>query len=115
MKRFILFAICLPCLAVVSTCRAGDFKQSKVTQVVNDVQIISGADQAKKSASVDDIFKMPDILRTGPSSRAELVAEDDTVTRVGANTIFGGYEMESVGVLNPVSRIHTSGTMVSNA
>ena len=31
---------------------------------------------------------MPDILKTGPQSRAELVAEDETVTRVGANTIF---------------------------
>jgi hypothetical protein len=31
---------------------------------------------------------MPDILRTGAASRAELVAPDETVTRVGANTVF---------------------------
>ena len=61
---------------------------SKVTQVVNDVEIISAADQSQKNATVNDIFNMPDILKTGPQSRAELVAEDETVTRVGANTIF---------------------------
>ncbi len=88
MKRFATIALCCTCLAVVSAGRAADFKQSKVTQVVNDVQIISAADQAKKSATVNDVFKMPDILRTGPASRAELEAEDDTVTRVGENTIF---------------------------
>src|SRR5450631_4306130 len=88
MKRFIILALGFACIAYVSTSRAADFKQSKVTQVVNDVQIISAADQAKKNATVDDVFKMPDILRTGAASRAELVAEDDTVTRVGANTIF---------------------------
>ncbi|HEV2696026.1 MAG TPA: FecR family protein, partial [Verrucomicrobiae bacterium] len=38
--------------------------------------------------AVNDIFSMPDILRTGPASRAELIAADETVTRVGANTIF---------------------------
>ncbi len=65
-----------------------DLKESKFTQVVNDVQVISTADNAKHAASVDGSFKMPDVLRTGASSRAELVAEDHTITRVGANTIF---------------------------
>ena len=88
MKRFVALTLCFTCLTVVPASRAVDFKQSKVTQVVNDVQIISAADQAKKAAVVNDIFAMPDILRTGAASRAELVAEDDTITRVGANTIF---------------------------
>ena len=88
MKRLLALALCFSCVAVVSTNRAADFKQSKVTQVVNDVQIISAADQSQKTAALNDIFTIPDILRTGPASRAELVAQDDTVTRVGANTIF---------------------------
>ncbi len=37
---------------------------------------------------MNDVFNIPDILRTGPASRAELIAQDETVTRVGANTIF---------------------------
>jgi hypothetical protein len=88
MKKLSVLSLCLGCLTAVSTSHAIDLKQSKVTQVVNDVQIISAADQAKKTAAVNDNFNMPDILRTGAASRAELVAPDETVTRVGANTIF---------------------------
>ena len=87
MKKLITFSLC-GCLAAASTSSAIDLKQSKLTQVVNDVQIISSADQTKKNAAVSDVFSMPDILRTGAASRAELVAQDETVTRVGANTIF---------------------------
>ncbi len=75
----------LGCLTALG---AIDLKESKFTQVVNDVQIISTADNSKHAASVDGLFKMPDVLRTGPGSRAELVAADNTITRVGANTIF---------------------------
>jgi hypothetical protein len=88
MKKLSVLAFCFGCFAAVSTSSAIDLKSSKVTQVVNDVQIISAADQTKKDAVVNDVFSMPDILRTGPASRAELVASDETITRVGANTIF---------------------------
>ena len=89
MKKLSTLFLCLGCLFAVSASQAAaDFKKSKVTQVVNDVQIISAADQKQKAATVNDVFTMPDILRTGPASRAELVADDATVTRVGANTIF---------------------------
>lgn len=88
MKKIFVLSLCAGCLATVSTSRAIDLKESKVTQVVNDVEIISAANQNPKAVVVDDIFSMPDILRTGAASRAELVAKDETITRVGANTIF---------------------------
>ena len=89
MKKILIPALSFGLVAAaVSTSRAMDLKQSKLSQVVNDVQIISAADQKEKSAAVNDVFSMPDILRTGTASRAELIAEDETVTRVGANTIF---------------------------
>jgi len=88
MKNLSALALCLGCILAASPGHAGDLKQSKVTQVVNDVQIISAASQSKKAATVNDAFNMPDILRTGAASRAELVAPDETVTRIGANTIF---------------------------
>ena len=65
-----------------------DLKQAKFTQVVNNVEVISAADKSLHDASVSDTFQMPDVLHTGPSSRAELAAADGTITRVGANTIF---------------------------
>src|ERR1700744_2374219 len=88
MKNTVLFTLCVGCASAINVCHAIDLKQSKLTQVVNDVQIISASDQSEKHATVNDLFNMPDILKTGPSSRAELIASDETITRVGANTIF---------------------------
>jgi len=88
MKRVVVFSLLSACILPAISSRAVDLKQSKFTQIVNDVQVISGADKSAKPAAMNDLFKVPDILRTGPNSRAELVAEDQTITRVGANTIF---------------------------
>jgi hypothetical protein len=86
-KGLVALAFVGSCLLPVNS-PAIDLKQSKFTQVVNDVEIISAADKSLHAAAVSDIFKMPDILRTGPASRTELVAADGTITRVGANTVF---------------------------
>ena len=61
---------------------------STITEVVKDVSVIKPATKAQKAAQVRDVFATPDILRTGAASRAEMVAEDQTVTRVGANSLF---------------------------
>jgi len=86
-KKFFILAFVCGCL-LPSSGRAMDLKQAKFTQVVNNVEVISAADKSLHNASVSDTFQMPDVLRTGPSSRAELAAADGTITRVGANTIF---------------------------
>lgn len=75
-------------LGVAATTHAADLKESKFTQVVNDVQVISPADNSKRAAALQALFKLPEVLRTGAQSRAELTADDHTITRVGANTIF---------------------------
>jgi len=87
MKKLFAFTI-LGSFTLLSVCRADDLKQSKFTQVVNQVNVVSAADQSEHAAAVNDVFKMPDVIRTGASSRAEMVAEDKTITRVGANTVF---------------------------
>jgi hypothetical protein len=88
MKRFVPALLCAGILTPSISSHAIDLKQARFTQIINDVQVISGADKSTKPATTNDIFKMPDILRTGPNSRAELIAEDQTITRIGANTIF---------------------------
>jgi hypothetical protein len=87
MKKWIVL-ILLGGFLLPSISQAIDLKQSKFTQVVNNVEVIAAADKSRHSAAVNDVFKMPDVMRTGPNSRAELVAPDNTITRVGANTIF---------------------------
>lgn len=84
MKSIVVFAVLVVLAPEIVS--ATDFKHAKFTQVINDVKVISG--NQVSSAEVNGVFQMPDTLRTGPSSRAELVAPDDTITRVGANTIF---------------------------
>ena len=42
----------------------------------------------KVRPKVNDVFGVPEILITGDASRAEMLAPDGTVTRVGANTVF---------------------------
>lgn len=88
MQKPVSVLVCLAVWGTDAVCHAGDFKTSRVTQVVNDVRIISAARQSEKAAVTNDLFAMPDVLQTGTASRAELVSQDDTVTRVGANTIF---------------------------
>jgi len=61
---------------------------AKITEVVNEVSILDP--QAKKAvpAKSDAVFQVPEIMKTGADSRSEMVAEDQTITRVGANTLF---------------------------
>jgi hypothetical protein len=88
MKKPFAVGLCLGSLLVACICPAADLKRSTFTQVVNDVRIVSAADSSERPAIVNAVFNMPDFVRTGAASRAELVAEDNTITRVGANTIF---------------------------
>lgn len=66
---------------------ADPLTESTFTEIINDVATVSTAGNAAPS-KVNDLLKAPDRVRTGPESRAELTAADNTITRVGANTIF---------------------------
>ena len=91
MKSILHSSIGLSLVAAVtltSLATAGNIEQSTITEVVKDATVLQPATKGKKPARVNDIFGVPNVLRTGADSRVEMVAEDQTVTRVGANTIF---------------------------
>ena len=67
---------------------AAPLKESTFTQVINDVSVLSLPAQGAKAARVDDLVQAPEVVRTGAKSRAELKAPDQTLTRVGANSVF---------------------------
>jgi hypothetical protein len=67
---------------------AAPIVQSTFTDLVKDVNVIASATKATTAAKVNGEFKAPDLVRTGADSRAELTAPDQTITRVGANTVF---------------------------
>jgi hypothetical protein len=97
MMRKLLLLMSAGCFGCLSAFGATELKESKFTEVINDVQIISTTGSGNRAATVDSFFKRPEVLRTGPLSRAELVLEDRALARVGANTIFS-FDTASHGV-----------------
>ncbi len=84
MKTKILFGIFS--LAALSL-SAADLRESTLVQVVNEVKV-APPQAAEKDAKANDKVQSPDKIRTGAKSRAELKAADNTLTRIGANTVF---------------------------
>jgi hypothetical protein len=69
---------------------------AKITQVVNEVSVLNPESKESAPAKPEAIFGTPDIMKTGADSRSEMVADDQTVTRVGANTLFSFEPKERV-------------------
>jgi hypothetical protein len=62
--------------------------ESVFTEIVNDAKVVTASTQSAAPAKTNQLFKAPDLVRTGPASRVELTAADETITRIGANTVF---------------------------
>ena len=62
--------------------------ESTVTEVFKDVKVVGAVTKAAASAKLNEQVKAPDLVRTGPGSRTELTAPDETITRIGASTVF---------------------------
>ena len=73
---------------VAGSAGAAPLESSTFTEVIRDVNILPATSDSTVPAHLNDVLKAPDRVRTGPMSRAELTAPDQTITRVGANTIF---------------------------
>ena len=66
---------------------AAQLKEAQVTQVVKDVKLLpTGA--AARPATVNDDVRDGIAVRTGVDSRSELKFTDQTLARLGANTLF---------------------------
>jgi hypothetical protein len=72
----------------VLSLHAAPLTESTFTEVVKDVNVVASADKSTSPAKANELFKSPDLVRTGADSRAEMTAPDQTITRVGANTVF---------------------------
>jgi hypothetical protein len=66
---------------------APEKKEARVTQVIRDVRLLASKG-APRPASVNDSVVEGTAVRTGGESRAELTFSDQTLTRLGANTVF---------------------------
>jgi hypothetical protein len=64
-----------------------DFSQARVTQVVQDVKVVPSG-SAARPAAVNETVNQGSAVQTGTQSRSELTFQDQTITRLGENTIF---------------------------
>src|SRR5438128_980578 len=79
--------ITLATVAAATLANAAQLKEARVTQVVNDVKLLP-QQAAPRPAAVSDPVRYGTAVRTGTESRSELTFVDQTITRLGANTIF---------------------------
>jgi len=72
---------------VATTPNAEQLKEARVTQLIKDVKLLSG-EAAARQAMLNDAVRSGTAVRTGVESRTELTFTDQTLARLGANTIF---------------------------
>lgn len=73
--------------SLISPALAGPLREAKIHQIVNDVKIVEPRTGARP-ATLQDTIKDDIGVTTGPQSRAELLFQDNTLTRLGAETFF---------------------------
>jgi hypothetical protein len=85
--RFILAAVVLCSGAFVQQSVAGPLPSAEVTKIINRVSVIEPA-KGGRPAVLREVIKDDLGLQTGARSRSELLFQDNTLTRVGAETFF---------------------------
>lgn len=66
---------------------AGELKEARVTQIIQDVKLLP-SNAAPRPAAVNDNVRRGTAVETGTQSRSELTFKDRTITRLGENTVF---------------------------
>ena len=84
-------------LLLLAGAHGDPLKSAKITQAVNDVQLFPEGSSAR-AAAIGDTVSGSTSVQTGRRARAELTFTDNTVTRLGQNSVFsfrsGGRDME---------------------
>jgi hypothetical protein len=86
-KPSLVVAISLTTVLIITVMFGAERKQARVTEVIREVNLLSGQ-TASRPAAVNDAVNESNAVRTGNDSRAELMFTDQTLTRLGANTVF---------------------------
>src|SRR5438045_2447845 len=85
--RFALAAVALYSGILVEQSIAGPLTSAEVTKIINRVSVIEPA-KGDRPAALRDVIKDDLGLQTGARSRSELLFQDNTLTRLGAETFF---------------------------
>ena len=72
---------------LVTVAVAAQKDEARLSQVIHDVRLLPSK-AAPRPASVNEMVRGGTAVRTGSDSRAELTFSDQTLTRLGENTVF---------------------------
>ena len=86
--RVSFFAPCVGAFLVVSAALAGPLQKAEIHKIVNDVRVVDTVRGSSHVAALRDVVADDVAVRTGVQSRAELLFQDNTLTRLGAETYF---------------------------
>jgi hypothetical protein len=84
---FVVVAIAVSCIFTVRPLIAGPLTSAEVTKIINRVSVMDPA-KGGHPAAIRDVIKDDLGLQTGEKSRSELLFQDNTLTRIGAETFF---------------------------
>src|ERR1700682_1811925 len=79
--------IVITCVLSIQPSFAGPLTSAEVTKIINRVSVIEHA-KGGHPATIREVIKDDLGLQTGEKSRSELLFQDNTLTRIGAETFF---------------------------
>ena len=87
MKTKFLLAGLAVCTSVAASA-VEPLTESTFTEIIRQANVVAAATKVVTPAVTNEVFRVPDMVRTGPDSRLEMTAPDQTITRIGANAVF---------------------------
>jgi len=85
--RYAIALLAAAALPLTPHVRAEKFERAEVTKVVNDVRLLTGT-ATSRPASRGTVVSGSNAVRTGQKSRTELQFPDESVVRLGSNSVF---------------------------
>ena len=82
----VAFAI-VAAISIAGFVFAAEKKEARVTEIIREVRLLSPSGGARPAA-VNENVREGTAVRTGRNSRAELMFPDQTLARLGENTVF---------------------------
>src|SRR6202011_5939256 len=86
-KTSLSLVVAAGCIFSIRSSVAGPLTSAEVTKIINRVSVID-PEKGGHPAVIREVIKDDLGLQTGVQSRSELLFQDDTLTRIGAETFF---------------------------
>jgi len=87
LRHLSLIVLAAACTLPSGPAVAGPLTEAEVTKIINQVSLID-PHKGDRAAALRDVIKDDLALETGKKSRSELLFQDNTLTRIGAETFF---------------------------